>query len=272
MRSTTKWWLTAATALATAGFALSAPGSALADTDLDVCPSGCTYSTIQSAVDAAGPGDTVAVGAGTYDEKVTVSTADLTLQGANPATTTISAPGGSGGATVQISAAGVTLSGFTLTRDGNNPTDWDNNLAFAGVAIQTVGNATISGNPIAGNRTAIDVNNSSGNTITADRITNNRSGLIFRNVTDNTTVSHNWITDNWTVGVLFLDASGGTNSPEQHALNSHFTDNDISGNWYGQIVDRQAGGALPAPGTTNLKDFARTSTSARCWAAATARR
>ena len=55
-------------------------------------------------------------------------------------------------------------------------------------------------------------------------------------------------------GVLFLDASGGTNVPAQQALNSHFNNNDISGNWYGQVVDRQSGGAIPPPGT-NTKDF-----------------
>ena len=32
------------------------------------------------------------------------------------------------------------------------------------------------------------------------------------------------------------------------------TINNFSGNWYGQIVDRQAGGALP-PAGTNLKNF-----------------
>ncbi len=54
---------------------------------------------------------------------------------------------------------------------------------------------------------------------------------------------------------MFLDASGGTNSPPQQALNSDFKNNNISANWYGQAVDRQSGGSLPAPGTTNLKNF-----------------
>jgi hypothetical protein len=65
----------------------------------------------------------------------------------------------------------------------------------------------------------------------------------------------NFITNNWTVGVLFLDASGGSNSPVQTALHSAFSNNNISANWYGQIVDRQSGGSLPAPNTTNLKNF-----------------
>jgi hypothetical protein len=57
--------------------------------------------------------------------------------------------------------------------------------------------------------------------------------------------------------VLFLDGSGGTNSPVQSAAHSTFSNNDLSGNWYGQVVDRQSGGSIPAPNTTNLKNFRR---------------
>ena len=69
------------------------------------------------------------------------------------------------------------------------------------------------------------------------------------------TVVENFITNNWTVGVLFLDGSGGSNNPVQSALHSGFNNNSLSGNWYGQIADRQSGGSIPAPGTTNLKNF-----------------
>ncbi len=41
------------------------------------------YPTIQSAVDAAGPGDLVLIGPGTYKESVTVTTPGLTLRGTN---------------------------------------------------------------------------------------------------------------------------------------------------------------------------------------------
>src|SRR5687768_9309799 len=48
-------------------------GTASAQTTRDVCPGGsCTYTTIQAAVDASGPGDAVVVGAGVYDEAVTI--------------------------------------------------------------------------------------------------------------------------------------------------------------------------------------------------------
>lgn len=146
------------------------------------------------------------------------------------------------------------IDGFTITRDGNNVTDWNSSLNSAGVAIQSQGNwAEIRNCNFYGNR--IDVNNSNGNNIHNNIIDFNRTGLLFRNQTDNTNLTENTITNNWTVALVFLDASGGTNSPVQTAINSNFSDNNISGNWYGEVVDRQSGGSLPAPGTTNLKDF-----------------
>ena len=152
----------------------------------------------------------------------------------------------------------VTVAGFTVTRQGNNTTDWnDGNLNSAGFAIQgqAVTNAVIRDNIITGNRTGVDINNSNGHAIRNNVIDFNRTGLILRNQTDNLNVEENFITNNWTVGIVFLDASGGTNVPVQTAANSVFSNNSISDNWYGEVVDRQTGGSLPAPGTTNLKNF-----------------
>ncbi|HMY73819.1 MAG TPA: putative Ig domain-containing protein, partial [Blastocatellia bacterium] len=97
-------------------------------------------------------------------------------------------------------------------------------------------------------------NNSNGHTVRNNVLTDNRTGMIFRNQTDNLTVVENTITNNWTVGIVFLDGSGGSNTPVQTAANCTFSNNNLSGNWYGQIVDRQSGGSLPTPGT-NLKNF-----------------
>ena len=211
---------------------------------------------IQRGIGAASSGDTVNVAAGTYDEDVNLNK-PLTFLGAGAGSTTLQGVIGGDIATVRVAANNVTVAGFTITRLGNNPTDWNNaGLNSAGIAVQgAFTGMNIHDNILSGNRTGIDVNNSSGHTIQNNAITDNRTGLLFRNQTDNLTVTDNQITNNWTVGILFLDASGGSNIPVQTALNSTFSHNNLSGNWYGQAVDRQTGGSLPAPGTTNLKNF-----------------
>jgi len=216
-----------------------------------------TYATIQAAIDAALAEDTITVSAGTYDEDVLINKS-LTLLGAGMENTTIRGVIGGDVATVRIQASNITVDGFSITRLGNNPTDWNNpSLNSIGISIQgiTITGTTIQNNSIIGNRTGIDINNSNGHTITNNKIYENRTGLSFRNQTDSLVVDNNEIKNNWAVGVLFLDASGGTNNPVQTAVNSSFFYNDISGNWYGQVADRQTGGSLPLPGTTNLKNF-----------------
>ena len=56
---------------------------------LNVSSSG-TYSTIQSAVDAASSGDTILVASGTYGDCVDLKGKDLTLTGAGSSSSTIS--------------------------------------------------------------------------------------------------------------------------------------------------------------------------------------
>jgi autotransporter-associated beta strand protein len=216
------------------------------------------FQTIQGGIDAVANPGTVNVYAGTYHEDVNVNKS-VSLIGAGANTTSIFGPmGGVSATTVRVTASSVTVAGFTITRDGNNPTDWNNSgLNSAGIAIQgqAVTGALIRDNIITGNRTGLDFNDTSGHTVRNNVIDFNRTGFIYRNQTDNQTVLENFITNNWTVGVLFLDGSGGTNVPVQSAAHSTFSNNNISANWYGQIVDRQSGGAIPTPGTTNLKNF-----------------
>ena len=216
------------------------------------------FATIQGGIGGVANPGTVNVASGTYDEDVNVNKTVSLLGTAGAGTTNIRGPIGGSGTTVQIAASNVTVAGFTITRLGNNTTDWNNpGLNAAGIAIQglSITGALIRDNIITGNRSGLDINNSNGHTVRNNVVDFNRTGFIYRNQTDNQTVLENFITNNWTVGILFLDASGGTNSPVQTALHSTFSNNNISANWYGQIVDRQSGGSLPAPATTNYKNF-----------------
>jgi hypothetical protein len=213
-------------------------------------PTPVTSPPTPGVVDGTLPGGTVNVTAGTYNEDVNVDRS-LKIVGAGAATTTVSGPIGGAVSTFTLAASNIDLSGFTITRDGNTAATWNDPLNTAGIAIQgqAFSGSVIHDNIITGNRTAIDINNSNGHTVRNNVIDFNRTGILYRNQTDNQIVVENFITNNWTVGILFLD--GGS---VQSALNSTFTNNNISGNWYGQIVDRQSGASIPAPGN-NPKNF-----------------
>jgi hypothetical protein len=215
------------------------------------------YTTIQSAINAAATGDTVNVYAGTYDEDVTIGSSlnNLTLTGIGAGVKTIRGLLTGSGSTITVQASNVTIAGFTITRLGNNVSEWNTTVKTAGISIAAGPTGMlVRDNILTGNRTSIDVNNSNGHTIRNNVIDFNRTGIIYGNRTDNQTVVENFITNNWTVGVLFLDRSN-SGTPPQQALHSTFSNNNISANWYGQIVDRQSGGSLPAPATTNYKNF-----------------
>lgn len=216
---------------------------------------GKSYCSIQAAINdpLTLNGHIISASAGTYNEDVLINK-EITLQGAGNATTTIVGQLTGSSATVYVAAQNVVIDGFTITRAGNNVAQWNTTVKTAGIAVQGSNFAEIRNNNITGNRTGIDVNNSNGNNIHNNIIDDNRTGLIFRNQTDNTNLQQNFIRNNWTIGVLFLDASGGSNTPPQQAQSSTFNNNNISGNWYGDVQDRQSGGSLPAPGY-NLKNF-----------------
>ena len=54
-----------------------------------VCASGCPYTTVQAAIDAAAAGDTIHIDAGTYAEDLTVPNMDLTLTNCNGSAVTL---------------------------------------------------------------------------------------------------------------------------------------------------------------------------------------
>jgi parallel beta-helix repeat protein len=96
----------AALALLVLGLGLGTPVG-LAQRTITVCPQGCQYAKIQEAISVASEGDTIQVGAGTYQENLTI-TKRLTLQGEGKDKVTIQ------GTVTILSTKLVTLSGFTV--------------------------------------------------------------------------------------------------------------------------------------------------------------
>lgn len=85
----------------------------------DVCPSGCTYSTIQAALDAAERGDTIDIGSGLYEENLTTPWGNefdpfsLTINGAGSEATVID--GGANGTVLSVGYySDMTITGLTL--------------------------------------------------------------------------------------------------------------------------------------------------------------
>lgn len=97
--------LTAAGEQASAALALTGSGG------ITVCASGCSYATVEAAVDAAPAGATVTIGAGAYAGQISI-TKDVTIAGAGAGQTILT-----GGAPIVTIAAGstATISGVTVS-------------------------------------------------------------------------------------------------------------------------------------------------------------
>ncbi|MEZ0345207.1 MAG: NosD domain-containing protein [Infirmifilum sp.] len=116
------------------------------------------YPTIQKAVDAAAPGDTVYVKAGRYRENIVINK-PIRLVGENPATTIID--GGGAGTVLTIKSSNLHITGFTIQ---NGRSAWVEELG-AGILITNAKNCNISGNNIANNDDGIYLYGSSSNSI-----------------------------------------------------------------------------------------------------------
>jgi hypothetical protein len=110
-------------------FALSGTASAASPCNLTVNSENLAHNAVQSAINSANPGWKICLGAGSFPEQLTISTAGLTLAGAGPSMTTIDPPvlnattvdWDSTGAATPIAAVvlvnnstGVTVSGLTV--------------------------------------------------------------------------------------------------------------------------------------------------------------
>src|SRR5918995_4388283 len=104
------------------------------------------YPTIQAAIDAAAPGDTVRVGPGTYHERIDFRGKTIVVESTGGAATTIIQPNGAVGAIVTMSLTGAqspVLRGFTVR--GGVGDFWAGGIYISG------GSPTVEHNVVTGN-------------------------------------------------------------------------------------------------------------------------
>jgi hypothetical protein len=153
-----------------AGFAataFAAPAASAASLH-SVCDTGCEYSTLQSAIDASATGDTIEVQGDLTVAGTTTVNKDVTITGAPGATLTQTVRA----VTVQMSAAGSTLTDLTITSD----------QPYAAEFVQVGANdVTVSDNTIHGPAQALPMSSWVGN-----RAVVTQGGINGLTLTDNT--------------------------------------------------------------------------------------
>ncbi|MFA5099078.1 MAG: right-handed parallel beta-helix repeat-containing protein [Candidatus Paceibacterota bacterium] len=173
-----------------------------------------TYLTIQSAVDAASPGDIINVAAGTYTEQLKVSKDNLTIFAVGGQSSIIQAPSeefASVKRLVELSGNGITLDGFQIV--GNGKSDLANfNGSYLGVRIEGYG-ITVQNNTIKDLLTGIQttsLNPTNPNNILNNTISGVAVGISLQN--DNNVVTGNNITANSTgFGIASFNTTFGNN-------------------------------------------------------------
>jgi parallel beta-helix repeat protein len=174
------------------------------------------FHTIQEAINAANPGDTIFVKTGTYYENV-VANKSVLLIGEDP-TKTIVDGGGRFVKVVEIMANNVAIQNFTIRNSNQMPGWWENNLIFVYKINSTLIQSNIITSP-AGKAAGIVLINSSGNIISGNNITANYNMGIRLWDSSNNTISRNNITRNSTG--IELDEESSNNTITENSVSDH---------------------------------------------------
>ncbi len=129
-----------------------------------------SYTTIQSAIDAASPGEFLRVWTGTYNESIVIDK-PLTLEGNGSINTIID--GGGSGTVVTIKTSNVSFKGFTVTGGAISP-------GYAGILVYNVQDIIIENNTVTNCYDGIRLDGASNNIVTGNNIENNQMGLRTR--------------------------------------------------------------------------------------------
>ena len=216
-------------------------------TTYTVGASGCDYTTIQAAVNAASSYDTIYVYNGSYTENVDISTAHLTLQGEGRDVVTVTAAN-SGDHVFEVTADYVNISGFTATGttvgwkagiyliSSDHCNVFDNNASNNdhGIYMRYSNNAVLTNNDALNSNRGIHLYYSSSNTLTSNTASNKWYGICMDGSSDNT-LTNNTANSNGERGI-FLRASSNNNTLTNNTANSN--------TWYGIYIDGSSDNTL----------------------------
>jgi len=173
---------------------------------ITVGPTGCEYSSIQAAVDAAGSGDIIQIQSGAYYEKVYVNK-QLTLQGINTGIGKPVVDAEFSGSSFTLNEDGIILEGFAATNSENLSISSDGG---AGVCVYSNRNI-IRNNDLVNNIVGIRLVRSGNNVIISNNVSNNGFAGIGLDSSINNTITQNIIEGNYQCGG-FQDKSPFENS------------------------------------------------------------
>ena len=171
-------------------------------TTLTVCASGCDFTTIQSAINASGPGNTIEVRSGIYYEHVNVNK-QLTLQGIDTGSGLPVVDAGSSGSAITISADGCTVEGFEARNSGKN-------FPCAGKHVTSNNNAIADNKASGNNWDGISLKASNGNMVSGNTLTNNTASGIYLQSSNNNAIENNTATGNGHNGIKLSPCQNNT--------------------------------------------------------------
>jgi parallel beta-helix repeat protein len=207
------------------------------------------FSSIQEAIDAADPGDTIYVYNGTYFENMVIDKS-LTLIGENNNNTIID--GRSTGNAVKVNADYVTIQGFTITHSGLT-------YPLSGINLSSDYNV-VQDNIIMNNYYGMTLYLSSDNTISNNIVQNNDHCGIYMSKSTNNTITNNTIQYHTYNGIGVYYSSDANLIHGNNFSNNGFcgvnirisSDNNVIGN---NLSDNNIGIHLPQTNTVNDNTF-----------------
>ncbi len=188
--------------------------------------SGGQYTSITEAVNAAQPGDTITIIAGTYTENIIV-TKSVTLKAASPGSTVVTAADPSKDVFL-VQAKNVRLEGLTITgATGASGVHVDHSSACVVTGISAHGNdraiyldgatnCQVSSSNLADNGYGVYCDNASNNTISSNIATGEQGDGktlgdgIYMYYSDTNTITHTNLSANHVFGISLYHSSGNT--------------------------------------------------------------